>query len=57
MKFTLTVVVCSMCATNQEPRTEFSVAFATMEDCLITQHRWEAQMDVRLISPCSNGRE
>lgn len=57
MKFTLTVVVCSMCATNQEPRTEFSVAFATMADCLIIKRKWEKEMNVRVISACSNNAE
>ena len=53
----LTIVTCLMCSVNTNPRTELSVFFPTMADCLIIQHRWEAQMDVRLISACSNNAE
>jgi hypothetical protein len=53
MKFVLTVVVCSLCSTNQEPRTQFSVAFETMEGCRVIEREWASDEDVRIIERCT----
>ena len=52
MKFVLTVVVCSLCSTNQEPRTQFSVAFETMEGCRVIERKWFSDPDVRILRGC-----
>jgi hypothetical protein len=53
----LTIVTCLMCSVNTSPRTELSVFFPTMADCLIIKRKWEKEMNVRVISACSNNAE